>query len=65
MPLHLLPILSSPPDWYFSDKDLQIRGQYEESDTHTTCGWKGMSELASHCEDLLHADSAIGNDRCG
>jgi hypothetical protein len=37
------PILSWPTDWYFNDKDLQNRGQYEESNTHTTCGWKGMS----------------------
>lgn len=32
-----------PIDWYFPTKDLQNRGQFEESDTHTTCGWKGTS----------------------
>jgi hypothetical protein len=30
-------------DWYFPIKDLQNRGRFEESQTHTTCGWKGTS----------------------
>jgi uncharacterized protein (DUF427 family) len=30
-------------DWYFPTKDLQNRGRFEESQTHTTCGWKGTS----------------------
>ncbi|GHJ89301.1 hypothetical protein NliqN6_5703 [Naganishia liquefaciens] len=30
-------------NWYFPTKDLQNRGQFEESDTHTTCGWKGVA----------------------
>lgn len=28
-------------DFYFPEQDLKHRERYEESDTHTTCGWKG------------------------
>ncbi|KAJ9111847.1 hypothetical protein QFC20_002434 [Naganishia adeliensis] len=35
-------------NWYFNDKDLQNRGQYEESNTHTTCGWKGVASYYNY-----------------
>jgi len=27
--------------WYFKEAALIDRSKYSESDTHTTCGWKG------------------------
>lgn len=42
--------------WYFKESALIDRSKYAPSETHTTCGWKG---LFVSCEPIIHHPSSI------
>ena len=54
-------------DFYFPEQDLKHRERYEESDTHTTCGWKGESTVSTASAERPRADqpSAVDNRMLG
>jgi uncharacterized protein (DUF427 family) len=35
-------------DFYFPEQNLKHRERFEESGTHTTCGWKGEFFVSFH-----------------
>jgi len=38
-------------NWYFPEQDLVDRSRFVQSDTHTTCGWKGVASYFSYKKD--------------
>ncbi|WWC72447.1 uncharacterized protein I206_106409 [Kwoniella pini CBS 10737] len=38
-------------NWYFKENSLIDRSRFEESDTHTTCGWKGEASYFNYKTD--------------
>jgi len=49
-------------DFYFPEQDLKHRERYEESDTHTTCGWKGESLVSIASAQRPRADEPSSYD---
>jgi uncharacterized protein (DUF427 family) len=42
-------------DFYFPEQNLKHRERFEESGTHTTCGWKGVFPLQSTFFSIFEA----------